>query len=221
MLTNEKNVVEKPVIDIEDKIVLHAGNVYAITVNPDDTHQYNGVQDRMKLFKDYVNALFLCLPQYGIDYKLYIEISECLINNERNNKRPFPRLHVHGFILFSSHDSIKSWLLFHSYRIGKHNDMMIKVIVDEQWTSYCTKQQDTINEAPIESVADIYSKVNKPDVKTVCLTRIKGSRGKPKIEKILTKYDDKIEIEKLEHIYDDMPDVDPNWQIKYPKQLNS
>lgn len=147
-------------MNLEPKIFFTKGT-YAITINPDDKRQYIGPQ-RMIKFRNYINAQVLHLPQKGITYNLYIEISEQLDYKKftcSNEKSKFPRLHLHGTITFHSKASIKYLLLYFLPQISTWSKYKINTINDINiWDKYCKKQQHIVNEEPITNT---YVKTNR------------------------------------------------------------
>lgn len=118
---------------------------YAITINPTDKYQYYGKHDRLEKFKTFINEQLVHYPQYGIHYKLWIELSE-----PKNKTVNGPRLHLHGIITFHSKKSVKHFLLNEIYKITRYAVYDIDTIENmETWITYCTKQQHIIDEPPI------------------------------------------------------------------------
>jgi len=114
--------------------------MYAITLSPDDKHQYNCDPGRMHKFRVHVNEEMLSLPGDGIDYVLHTELSEPCKSYDKGMDK-WPRLHCHGIINFRNYDSVKNFLLNHFYRLSKVNNIYIKPIKDmDKWHAYCTKQ---------------------------------------------------------------------------------
>jgi len=177
MLTNEKvNNVELD--DFDPQVKIQVG-VYALTITPDDGHQYEGHIDRMKLFRDWANAFVLCLPQDNIHYKLYFELSEPMTNE----RKQMSRLHLHGSIAFLTPKSIKKFWLFHQPRMNKVSNYKIVPITNiERWTSYYMKQQDIMDETPLASCVDIDSKLSPlyEVIKPVVIPKEKKTRQKKK-----------------------------------------
>lgn len=113
--------------------------LYSITLNPTDKYQYFGKIGRFKLFRSFIFQEIQHWSQMGIDYELYIEISE-----PRGMKVPpyrGPRLHLHGYINFKTISSIGYFLSLGYYKLLKFTSVDIDTIADPKaWLSYCKKQ---------------------------------------------------------------------------------
>lgn len=132
---------------------------YAVTISPDDAHQYVGKEDRMKLFRQYWYEMFLCYKyKYNIDYHFELELSE-----PRNIKTPSyngPRLHLHGIICFNKNSSIKGFLLEQYYKITKSALLDIDTLDNiDVWYNYCTKQNHIMKEPPLSNHEDLWQKL--------------------------------------------------------------
>lgn len=144
---------ETKVFSANTELFYKANILYAITINPDDSKQYNkretkNLYDRMAKVKAYINETMLCLPQFSIEYELYLELSE----PSDSTFGRYPRIHVHGLIRFDNNKSINQWLLYEFYRIMEHNMICIKPIDNLlEWEKYCKKQQHIIKQSPITS----------------------------------------------------------------------
>lgn len=105
---------------------------YTLTMNPDDDHQFWGVDDRidavLKYFKYQVKMLStLC----NID--VYMEMSKT------------GRLHWHGTIEFKDYKGVKNFYLFQIHNMLKTMQIEMDTIADsEKWLTYCTKSQSLI-----------------------------------------------------------------------------
>ena len=74
-----------------DTTIFYDKGKYAITINPDDKHQFYNAGDRLQSFRSFMNEQMLCYPQYGITYTLYVELSEPQSNSHCQHG---PRLHT-------------------------------------------------------------------------------------------------------------------------------
>lgn len=112
---------------------------YAITINPQDQHQYFGKEQRFNAFKNFWNTQFLTFPSMKIDYHFNIELSEPqkLMHNSGG-----PRLHMHGIIRFNTNHSIFKFLLNVLGELNKYGIIDIDTISDmKYWLAYITKQE--------------------------------------------------------------------------------
>lgn len=138
---------------------------YAITINPDDKHQYFGKKDRLKLFRDFLHAQLLQLSEWHIDYSLCLELSEPK-NNSKFSKNG-PRLHVHGIIRFKATLSIKNFLLMGIYNITRYSNYDLDTIEDMQiWYNYCHKQQHIMKEKEFTNHDDLWTDAIKTHPKS-------------------------------------------------------
>lgn len=150
---------EKPKVDLYDPTVFYDKGSYAITINPDDKHQWDGKFDRLQLFKNWMNELMLPLPVKGIEYYLNVELSE---PNESIVKGSIkkPRLHCHGYIVFRSKKAVRAWLLTEFYRVSKESHVFIKRIDNwDKWFTYITKQQHIMDTSPITNCDDLVKRI--------------------------------------------------------------
>lgn len=128
---------------------------YAITITTHDKYQFIGdgqryiKKDRMEMFKSFIHDKILSWPQFGIQYLLYIELSE------PRDLQAFalgPRLHLHGIIKFCSKKSVRKFLMTELYMLAQIGRIEIDTIDDrDYWLKYCTKQQHIIMEDPLTS----------------------------------------------------------------------
>ena len=124
--------------------------IYAVTINPDDKHQYFGKADRLQLFRTTCHNGLLFLRSIHVDYHLYIELSEPK-NNSQGSKNG-PRLHLHGILKFRSTLSIKNFLLHGIYNLTRWSNYDLDTIKDlDIWKAYCQKQQHIMKETPISN----------------------------------------------------------------------
>lgn len=127
----------------EDKRFYEKG-VYAITINPSDPYQFNGSADRLIKFRKAVHDKLCIMTPFGIEYFLYVELSEPSYTNAHMS---FPRLHMHGFIRFKCNKAVKMWLLQYYYHMQSWANLCIKRCTDiGKWIEYCTKQRDIMGD---------------------------------------------------------------------------
>lgn len=125
--------------------MLKRGVVYAITINPDDKHQYYKVPDplvqvwkeRLEAFqKSWKTTFYKMFDMYETTYNMRIEISEPLDGSDA-----VPRLHFHGIIRFDTDNAIMEFLLVNLRALKTMSRVKIKPIDDiEIWYNYCMKQ---------------------------------------------------------------------------------
>ena len=125
---------------------------YAITIQPDDKHQYFRSPTRMDKFKNYINEFLLSLPTVKIDYYFVIELSEPIGTVTSQG----PRLHAHGVIYMNSNHSVYKflldimpiWLTSARLEISKLNDV-------SYWVNYIHKQQHIFKKTkPLSNYVD-------------------------------------------------------------------
>lgn len=131
--------------------LLYDKGVYALTINPDDKHQFVGKPDRLSKFRNMMYESLLCYSQYGIQYTMWIEISEPDSNVSCSLG---PRLHLHGILKFCSKKAVRHFLLTEFYKLTRYSVIKLKPIDNiDQWLKYCTKQQH-IMDTPMLSSSD-------------------------------------------------------------------
>lgn len=122
------------------KVFYKLKTYYAITINPDDKHQYfhDGGQ-RFSNFINHANDYYFCrLKQNEIDYVLHPEISEPRDNIQYAGS---PRLHFHGVVYLKSKQSILHFLLQFLVKVSSFAMYKIEPLKDSyKWESYCKKQ---------------------------------------------------------------------------------
>ena len=134
-------------------------NIYAITFNLEDKFQYAKYVTRIEKVIDLVTNLFKPFREFGIEYNLYMEISE---PKQVYFQKIGPRIYFHGTIKFLSHKSVRNWLTTCMYRIARYGIVDIDSIDDIiYWSSYCKKQQHIIKTPPISSAYEVEKKENK------------------------------------------------------------
>lgn len=124
---------------------------YAITINPDNSHQYvctaqrerHSWKERLSNFTKYWQGyLETRFSLNDIDYYLHIEVAQKL--SDKKNARTYckiNRLHFHGKIRFRTLDALNQFLLVELMLLRSHSTVEIKPIKDTGWEKYCTKQQ--------------------------------------------------------------------------------
>lgn len=130
---------------------------YAITIAPDDKHQYvgKGPNERLDRFRSYIYEQCVFLPNMGVNYSLNIEVSEPVTLSKS------PRLHVHGIIKLNSHKAVLHFLLAGYDKLiadshGHPSQVVIKPITDVAlWKKYCFKHQDLPFGLPITDQPEI------------------------------------------------------------------
>lgn len=127
------------------KLVYTPKTTYEITINPDDKHQFFGSPRRLELFTKTSQQLFIHgLGDYGIQYRLYPELSEPkALNKEcREKSSSGSRLHYHGTIYLKDDAAVGLFLLKSQYCLTRWADVQINDYREEYWTKYCVKQKD-------------------------------------------------------------------------------
>lgn len=125
------------------------GKYYAITINPNDRHQYFCKPNRMTQFRTNIYDTMMPLSSYHIQYRLYIELSETKA-----------RLHCHGWLYFKTNKSIKDYLLYFLHSLQKENVVKTDLITNLQiWKKYILKQQLIMQERPISNIELIHTNV--------------------------------------------------------------
>lgn len=123
--------------------LLRPKEVFAITINPNDTCQYypknypSTWKTRLKEFKDHWNKRFIELfSLYDVDYYLPIEVSEPFRTGEQKD----PRIHFHGIIRFKDESAVMQYLLCtHHYLMKWCNIKIDKLQDQEEWIEYMEK----------------------------------------------------------------------------------
>jgi len=116
--------------------MIEAGIDYAITIAPNDDHQYFNHDDRMKMFNAYYKKVI---------YKLYcsnkvIMFLECSTPKGTSKSR----LHLHGVVNFSSIGVYKLYM-YHWNALLKTSQVRIyKVQNEETWLNYITQNERTM-----------------------------------------------------------------------------
>ncbi len=113
------------------------GDLYSVTLNPPNQHQYFGKPKRFSLFYDFVNTQLL---RIGGRYVFYIELSE---PRGFKTAREFmgPRLHLHGIVWFEDKASLRSFLSAGYYSLTRWTSTDFDTIDNiKVWKKYIQKQ---------------------------------------------------------------------------------
>lgn len=121
--------------------VYKAGDLLTFTINPQDTFQYFGAENRFNKFRHNMHQKFLDIfDQDLIPYWSKIELSEPV--NEI--KYPGPRLHLHGFIKLKTEESVFKFLCDTVYELTNIGITKINHCLNESmltgWENYLQKQ---------------------------------------------------------------------------------
>lgn len=140
-----------PVSKEQEEYGLRPQRWYAITINPNNDHQYictaqrerHSWKERLSSFTSYWQSYFeKKLTLYDIDYYLHIEVAEKLSDKKNVRKHcKINRLHFHGKIRFRTVDAINQFLLIELMLLRSYSTVEIKPIKDTGWEKYCTKQE--------------------------------------------------------------------------------
>lgn len=90
--------------------MLCLNQAYSFTLNPNDNHQFydnydKALHNRLGRVHTYVSRV---LSRVSFQYKLYTEISTPF-TNKKDGKSIRPRIHMHGFIMFTTYEQILAW----------------------------------------------------------------------------------------------------------------
>jgi len=133
---------------------------YAISINPDDSHQYMTEKEytkRLKLFVDNQKIILNRILQ-PLKYELYLEVS------------PVGRLHWHGYIKYNNIETLKRFYLTQVIKL-KHISTFEIDTMNGKWDAYVVKQykiwdtkitsEDRINKLALMDVESevIYKKI--------------------------------------------------------------
>ncbi len=118
-----------------DDFVYKCNTIYSITIAPCDKYQFFG-KERLSKFRDYFYKKF---ADRWCDYLIYIEISEP--TGLMDHKHQGARLHIHGFIKFTSISQIQNFLLSGMRSLCQVGRTAIDIPhYINVWFVYCTKQ---------------------------------------------------------------------------------
>jgi hypothetical protein len=122
---------------------------YALTIAPDDMHQYFKSNDRPDRFKQYWKQILKKL-ETSSTVVAYMEPSHPKNNN-------LSRLHFHCFIKFSP-TGVAKWYMHHYNKLADVSQVCLKPIDSmTKWKNYCTK-----NEYFIQNVLSPYYDIPYP-----------------------------------------------------------
>lgn len=128
---------------------------YTLTINPDDKHQYYNAPDRLQSFRNFMYEQLQSLSTYGIQYTMYIELSEPQDNVKSEHG---PRLHLHGIMKFCSKKAVRHFLMKEFYKMTRYAKIRIDPVDNAvEWLKYCTKQQHIMDTPPLSSSAQAES----------------------------------------------------------------
>lgn len=128
--------------NFDHKLMLQPDVSYAITINPDNEHQYLHMpkKDRFELCQTYLTILLKPLKKTKSEWQLYPEISD----PDPNNKKGITRWHWHGVITFDLVGIAK----YYEYLLAKWKESSMIEIKEidckETWTKYVLKNKDTM-----------------------------------------------------------------------------
>lgn len=128
---------------------------YAITISPNDCHQFFGKPNRLNRCKSFIHEQFIHLTNFNIHYTLYAELSEPRDNTISKNG---PRIHFHGIIYFGNPKAVRQFLLYEWYLLSRYSKFKIDTINDiKVWHAYCIKQQMVMNTHIIYSGLELFN----------------------------------------------------------------
>lgn len=118
------------------KDMLDLDTTYAITINPNDEHQYFGDRDnRLEKVCTYMQNFHLTKIA-NMEYILYPEIS----TPSGAVKGQCTRIHFHGVIKFTTYESLSKWYITAYNRLVKVAMVKVKPIDNiDKWTKYYQK----------------------------------------------------------------------------------
>ncbi len=162
----------KPVMEIEKEVpvIFYKKNIkYEITINPNDKNQYFGNPRRLQLFIMHMQKLLqLAFDNYGIRYKLHLELSEPKAINKESHKMKSTsgaRLHFHGTLAFPSDAIVGEFLLKSQYLLSRHSDIQLNSYREEYWPKYILKQRKVIEALAIHYKTPVVLTHHQPEIK--------------------------------------------------------
>lgn len=136
------------------KIFYEINKNYAITIAPNDIHQFTKNDNRALMSMDdefriqrVMGSLWKRLSPFNsyIRYILHVDISE-----PRNMNSNLPRIHFHGVIRFDDNRDIRKWLLKILPELNIIGIVDIDTIDDPVfWEKYCKKYDHITGVAPM------------------------------------------------------------------------
>ncbi len=156
--------------DMEIPVIFYKKNIkYEITINPNDKNQHYGSPRRLQLFIMHMQKLLqLAFDNYGIRYKLHLELSEPQAINKESTKtksRSGARLHFHGTIAFPTDAIVGEFLLKSQYLLSRHSDIQINSYREEYWPKYILKQRRVIEAMAIQYKTPVVLTHDQPQIK--------------------------------------------------------
>lgn len=114
--------------------------LYSITINPCDKHQYLGKPNRLSSFYNFIYERTMIWVNHGVDYYFKVEISEP--HQGLRQGYSGPRYHLHGMIYFTNKNAVLWFLEQEIYRICKYAILDIDTIESvNTWVTYMQKQK--------------------------------------------------------------------------------
>ncbi len=132
------------------------GIKYAITINPDNVHQYAEntsltnselvkPSDRFVFVNRYINnKIVYKYKELGMKFEVYPEIKH---PNDDDKKSVIPRIHYHGWITFTTVQGLNIWYMYLYTRIKKVSMINVKPIeCKKSWHNYVYKNHKTMRQ---------------------------------------------------------------------------
>ncbi len=142
----------------ENHNVFYDKGLYALTINPRNDYQYFGNPRRKFLMKQKINDVLGEFKEAGIHYRMYWELSEPKDNVVSISG---PRLHLHGFIRFTTEASVKQFLMYHLYFITRIGMYKVEPLTCSRgWLKYCNKQSHIMKIDPLSNVDSLKDILN-------------------------------------------------------------
>lgn len=136
---------------ITPKAFYKIGEIYELTINPDNCHQYYEHINREHMCIKHMIKTMTPLIGYA-EWELYPEISEA---TEMVGTKHGPRWHYHGKIKFLSNKGIVLFLLQHMANIAKQNSIKISEYRPDYWPQYI-KKQSKVMQSYLKSINLVY-----------------------------------------------------------------
>lgn len=133
------------------------GDLLAVTIAPDDQHQFVNKPDRYQSYAEYMFAkccrIFADTEQF--DFWMKTEISEPI----GQTIKTYPRLHNHGMVRLKTKKAVRTWLGIIMPDLLDHAILSIKTIKTQAqydgWVKYCNKQNSIMGSAAMSNLTDI------------------------------------------------------------------
>lgn len=155
-----------------DPKIFYDKGYYSVTLTAHDKYQFEDKPDRMIRFINHVTDLLLAWPQYGIQYQLYLELTE---PKEVKHHSVGSRLHLHGIIKLCSKNAVRHFLLHEMTKLSNNLGQFEMDTIDgtDYWYKYCTKQQHIIQTPPLASNDNLFDEyMLQSHRKEVCNTSV-------------------------------------------------